>query len=73
MHANLRGALICTVAGDHVGFSIWTLWPVMALLMPASVYGFSASDKLLLAAVATLFGGCRPNPLHLGHRGPWRP
>jgi MFS transporter, NNP family, nitrate/nitrite transporter len=51
-----RRNLLCTVAGDHVAFSIWTLWSVMALFMPMSVYGFSASDKLLLGAVATLVG-----------------
>ena len=35
-----RRNLLCTVAGDHVAFSIWSLWSVMALFMPASVYGF---------------------------------
>jgi MFS transporter, NNP family, nitrate/nitrite transporter len=25
-----RRNLLCTVAADHVAFSIWTLWPVMA-------------------------------------------
>ncbi|OBI53827.1 NarK/NasA family nitrate transporter [Mycobacterium sp. E796] len=61
-----RRNLLCTVAGDHVAFSIWTLWPVMALFMPASVYGFSAGDKLLLGAVATLVGGCARIPYTLG-------
>ncbi len=61
-----RRNLLCTVAGDHVAFSIWTLWPVMALFMPASVYGFSAGDKLLLGAVATLAGGCARIPYTLG-------
>jgi MFS transporter, NNP family, nitrate/nitrite transporter len=51
-----RRNLICTVAADHVAFSIWSLWSVMALFMPASVYGFGAGDKLLLSAVATLVG-----------------
>lgn len=53
-----RRNLLCTVAGDHVAFSIWSLWSVMALFMPASVYGFSTGDKLLLGTVATLVGGC---------------
>jgi NNP family nitrate/nitrite transporter-like MFS transporter len=61
-----RHNLLCTVAGDHVAFSIWTLWPVMTLFMPASVYGFSAGDKLLLGAVATLAGGCARIPYTLG-------
>ncbi|MEE6178758.1 nitrate/nitrite transporter [Mycobacterium sp. 050134] len=61
-----RRNLLCTVAADHVAFSIWTLWPVMALFMPANVYGFSAGDKLLLGAVATLVGGCARIPYTLG-------
>lgn len=61
-----RRNLLCTIAGDHVAFSIWTLWPVMALFMPAAVYGFSAGDKLLLGAVATLVGGCARIPYTLG-------
>src|ERR1700733_22740 len=61
-----RRNLLCTLAADHVAFSIWTLWPVMALFMPESVYGFSASDKLLLGAVATLVGGCVRVPYTLG-------
>jgi NNP family nitrate/nitrite transporter-like MFS transporter len=61
-----RRNLLCTVAGDHVAFSIWTLWSVMALFMPVSVYGFDASDKLLLGAVATLVGGCARIPYTLG-------
>jgi MFS transporter, NNP family, nitrate/nitrite transporter len=61
-----RRNLLCTVAADHVAFSIWTLWPVMALFMPVSVYGFPAGDKLLLGAVATLVGGCARIPYTLG-------
>jgi NNP family nitrate/nitrite transporter-like MFS transporter len=61
-----RRNLLCTVAGDHVAFSIWSLWSVMALFMPASVYGFSAGDKLLLVAVATLVGGLVRIPYTLG-------
>jgi MFS transporter, NNP family, nitrate/nitrite transporter len=64
-----RRNLLCTVAGDHVAFSIWTLWPVMTLFMPASVYGFSAGDKLLLGAVATLAGGGARIPYTLGIAG----
>lgn len=65
-NAIARRNLLCTVVGDHVAFSIWTLWSVMALFMPASVYGFSAGDKLLLGAVATLVGGCARIPYTLG-------
>ena len=50
--------LVWSVAAEHVGFSIWSIWSVMVLFMPASVYGFSAGDKFLLGATATLVGGC---------------
>jgi nitrate/nitrite transporter NarK len=60
-----RRNLVCTVAGHHVAFSIWTLWSVMALFMPMPVYGFSATDKLLLSAVATLVGACARIPYTL--------
>lgn len=53
-----RRNLIWSVVAEHVGFSIWSIWSVMVLFMPASVYGFSAGDKFLLAATATLVGAC---------------
>ncbi len=53
-----RRNLIWSVAAEHVGFSVWSIWSVMVLFMPASVYGFSAGDKFLLGATATLVGGC---------------
>lgn len=53
-----RRNLIWSVAAEHIGFSIWSIWSVMVLFMPTSVYGFSAGDKFLLAATATLVGGC---------------
>lgn len=52
-----RRNLIWSVAAEHVGFSIWSIWSVMVLFMPASVYGLSAGDKFLLGATATLVGG----------------
>lgn len=61
-----RRNLVCTVAGDHAAFSIWSLWAVMALFMPESVFGFSPGDKLLLGAVATFVGGCARIPYTLG-------
>ncbi|MGV0627716.1 MFS transporter, partial [Mycolicibacter minnesotensis] len=49
----------------HVGFSIWSIWSVMVLFMPESVYGFTAGDKFLLAATATLVGGLLRIPYSL--------
>ncbi|BBY23226.1 MFS transporter [Mycobacterium stomatepiae] len=53
-----RRNLIWSVAADHIGFSVWSIWSVMVLFMPTSVYGFSAGDKFLLGATATLVGAC---------------
>jgi MFS transporter, NNP family, nitrate/nitrite transporter len=51
-----RRNLLWSVAAEHVGFSVWSLWSVMVLFMPQSVYGLTAGDKFLIAATATLVG-----------------
>jgi MFS transporter, NNP family, nitrate/nitrite transporter len=51
-----RRNLAWSVAAEHVGFSVWSLWSVMVLFMPQSVYGLTAGDKFLIAAIATLVG-----------------
>lgn len=53
-----RRNLTWSVIAEHIGLSVWTMWSVMVLFMPQSVYGFTAGDKFLLAATATLVGGC---------------
>ncbi|SPM36002.1 Nitrate/nitrite transporter NarK, partial [Mycobacterium rhizamassiliense] len=53
-----RRNLFWSVVNVHLGYSIWALWPVMALFMPRDVYGFTAGDKLLLGITATLAGAC---------------
>ncbi|WIM88745.1 nitrate/nitrite transporter [Candidatus Mycobacterium wuenschmannii] len=51
-----RRNLVWSVAAEHVGFSVWSLWSVMVLFMPQSIYGLTAGDKFLIAATATLVG-----------------
>ncbi|GED97527.1 MFS transporter [Gordonia crocea] len=51
-----RRNLIWSVAAEHVGFSVWSLWSVMVLFMPTDVYGLSTGDKFLIGATATLVG-----------------
>ena len=60
-----RRNLIWSVAAEHIGFSIWSIWSVMVLFMPETVYGFSAGDKFLLGATATLVGACLRIPYTL--------
>jgi MFS transporter, NNP family, nitrate/nitrite transporter len=61
-----RRNLIFSVITVHLGYSVWSLWSVMALFMPENVYGFSAEDKLLLGTIATLVGACLRIPYALG-------
>ncbi|HET7400047.1 MAG TPA: nitrate/nitrite transporter [Intrasporangium sp.] len=51
-----RRNLIWSVATEHIGFSIWSIWSVMVLFMPQAVYGFTPGDKFALVAVPTLVG-----------------
>jgi NNP family nitrate/nitrite transporter-like MFS transporter len=60
-----RRNLIWSVAAEHIGFSVWSIWSVMVLFMPESVYHFSAGDKFLLGATATLVGACLRIPYTL--------
>src|SRR5262245_8024287 len=60
-----RRNLIWSVAAEHIGFSVWSLWSVMVLFMPEAVYHFSAGDKFLLGATATFVGACLRIPYTL--------
>lgn len=60
-----RRNLIWSTVAEHVGFSIWSIWSVLVLFMPEAVYGFSAGDKFLMAATATLTGACLRIPYTL--------
>ncbi len=51
-----RRNLIYSVASEHVGFSVWTLWSVLVLFLGPN-YGFDVGQKFLLTAVPSLLGG----------------
>lgn len=50
---NLVWSVIC----EHIGFSVWSLFSVMALFMHPN-YGINADQKFVIAATATFFGAC---------------
>lgn len=49
--------LIWSVICEHVGFSVWSLFSVLALFM-GPAYGISLDQKFVIAATATFFGAC---------------
>lgn len=50
-----RRNLIWSVASEHIGFSVWTLWSVLVLFLGPD-YGFDVGQKFLLTAVPSLLG-----------------
>lgn len=50
-----RKNLIFSVASEHVGFSVWSLWSVLVLFLGPD-YGFNPAQKFLLTALPTLVG-----------------
>ena len=75
---NERGAaiarrnLIYSVASEHIGFSVWTLWSVLVLFLGPD-YGFDVSQKFLLTAVPSLLGSLVRVPLLLASSAPLAP
>jgi NNP family nitrate/nitrite transporter-like MFS transporter len=51
-----RRNLIVSILSEHVGFSIWTMWSVLVLFLPAAAYGLTPDDKFLLTAVPAFVG-----------------
>ena len=51
-----RRNLIWSVIAEHVGFSVWSIWSVMVLFMPADIYHIDAAGKFFLIAMPTLVG-----------------
>ncbi|MFI5953607.1 MFS transporter [Cryptosporangium sp. NPDC051539] len=51
-----RRNLIFSILSEHIGFSIWTMWSVLVLFLPAGAYGLTLDDKFLLTAVPAFVG-----------------
>ncbi|GAA3397920.1 nitrate/nitrite transporter [Cryptosporangium minutisporangium] len=51
-----RRNLIFSILSEHIGFSIWTMWSVLVLFLPAAEYGLTPDDKFLLTAVPAFVG-----------------
>lgn len=52
-----RRNLVLSVASEHIGFSVWSMWSVLVLFMsPAIGLGFGPGEKFLLVVTPTLVG-----------------
>src|SRR5258705_8471092 len=60
-----RRNLIWSVAAEHIGFSIWSIWSVMVLFRREAVSASTAGNRFLLAPTATLVGACLRIPYTL--------
>jgi NNP family nitrate/nitrite transporter-like MFS transporter len=50
-----RRNLIFSIASEHIGFSVWSLWSVLVLFL-GPAYHIDAAGKFLLTSVPTLVG-----------------
>ncbi|WP_239003458.1 nitrate/nitrite transporter [Nocardia panacis] len=51
-----RRNLIWSIGAEHIGFSIWSIWSVLVLMMPQPIYHIDAVGKFYLVAMPTLVG-----------------
>ncbi|MFF3212590.1 MFS transporter [Streptomyces sp. NPDC002886] len=52
-----RRNLYLSVASEHVGFSVWSMWSVLVLFMTPKIgLGFAPDEKFLLVVTPTLVG-----------------
>jgi NNP family nitrate/nitrite transporter-like MFS transporter len=51
-----RRNLFFSIFSEHIGFSIWSLWSVLVLFLPESVYGIDPAGKFLLTTLPTALG-----------------
>jgi NNP family nitrate/nitrite transporter-like MFS transporter len=51
-----RRNLVFSIFAEHLGFSVWTLWSVVVVAMPADVFPYSVDQKFWLVALPNLIG-----------------
>ncbi|MDG4789905.1 NarK/NasA family nitrate transporter [Micromonospora sp. WMMD1102] len=59
-----RRNLIVSIASEHIGFSVWSLWSVMVLFLGPQ-YGIDPAGKFLLTAVPAALGAALRLPYTL--------
>ncbi|MFC7247485.1 MFS transporter [Catellatospora aurea] len=51
-----RRNLVFSIFAEHLGFSVWTLWSVVVVAMPAAAFPFTVDQKFWLVALPNLIG-----------------
>lgn len=51
-----RRNLVWSIAAEFLGFSVWQLWSVVVVLLPAAGFAFSVNQRFWIVAVASLVG-----------------
>jgi NNP family nitrate/nitrite transporter-like MFS transporter len=51
-----RRNLIFSIFAEHLGFSVWTLWSVVVVALPASLFPYTVDQKFWLVALPNLIG-----------------
>ncbi|MFF2652644.1 nitrate/nitrite transporter [Streptomyces sp. NPDC058045] len=52
-----RRNLVLSIASEHIGFSVWSLWSVLVLFLSPDIgFTFAPGEKFLLVIVPTLVG-----------------
>jgi NNP family nitrate/nitrite transporter-like MFS transporter len=51
-----RRNLIFSIFAEHLGFSVWTLWSVVVVALPAALFPYSVDQKFWLVALPNLVG-----------------
>jgi NNP family nitrate/nitrite transporter-like MFS transporter len=51
-----RRNLIFSIFAEHLGFSVWTLWSVVVVALPASLFPYTLNEKFWLVALPNLVG-----------------
>jgi NNP family nitrate/nitrite transporter-like MFS transporter len=51
-----RRNLIFSIFAEHLGFSVWTLWSVVVVALPATLFPYTVDQKFWLVALPNLVG-----------------
>src|ERR1700744_6434092 len=57
-----RRNLIWSIVAEHIGFSVWLIWSIVATKLPAAGFHYTTDQLFQLVALPGLIGALRPFP-----------